>query len=74
MRKRPPSIIYGNVIERDGRHIYSSFGTDLAAMIDAAETRLSGVIAIEEAHQGKPPLWTRPLPAIVPTVQESHDA
>lgn len=59
MAKRKHITIYGNVIECDGRRVYSSFGTDLSAMIEAAETRSFGVIAIEAAHQSIPPVWTR---------------
>lgn len=50
---------FANVCERDGKPIYTSFGHDLAEMIRAAETINYGVIRIEEAHAGKPPVWTR---------------
>lgn len=51
--------MYANVCIKDGRKIYTSFGRDLNQMIVEAETLYSGVIAIEEAHAGKPPVWER---------------
>ena len=60
MARKELKPYYANVCDRDGHRVYTSFGTDLAKMIDDAETWLHGVVAIEEAHAGKPPVWTRP--------------
>lgn len=59
--RKKQKTIYAYVCERDGQRIYTSFDVDLDAMIDAAETWKLGVVAIEEAHAGKPPVWTRPV-------------
>lgn len=51
--------MYANVVELNGAKCYSSFGTDLTRMIEDAETRNFGVIAIEIAHSKEPPVWER---------------
>ena len=52
--------MYANVvINQNGSRIYSSFGKNLEKMIKEAEEIKIGVIAIEEAHAGKPPVWIR---------------
>ena len=51
--------IYGAVcIGTLGVRVYTSFSTDLQELIDKADTNF-GIIEIEEAHAGKPPVWKR---------------
>ena len=60
-KKRRDSVIYANVIMRDDHRLYSSFfhKDKLDSMIAAAIRYNHGVIAIERAHAGEPPVWTR---------------
>lgn len=60
MNKRDKNLpFYGAVcINHNGRRIYTSFSTDLEALIETAKTNW-GIVEIEEAHAGKPPVWTR---------------
>ena len=54
------TVLFANVVERHGKRVYTSFGRDLQVMIEEAETWKHGVIAIEEAHANKSPVWERP--------------
>lgn len=62
MSKKPTPAndapLYASVCEMNGARVYTSFSRDLAKLIAQTETSM-GVIAIEEAHAGKPPVWTR---------------
>lgn len=58
-RNRETQPVYGTVcINWNGDRVYTSFSTDLQELIDKAEHTF-GIIAIEEAHAGKPPVWER---------------
>lgn len=51
--------LYATVCLMNGHRCYGSFSRDLPKLIAYAE-RNRGVIVIDEAHAGKPPVWTRP--------------
>lgn len=61
MPKKKTLDMYGNVCLMDGHRIYSSFfrEDELQKNIDEAIAYKSGVIAIEKAHAGEPPVWER---------------
>lgn len=59
-RNKETQPVYGAVcINAQGQRIYTSFSTDLQELIDKANGIYHGIIAIEEAHAGKPPVWER---------------
>lgn len=60
-RNKETTPVYGAVcIGWEGRRTYTSFSTDLQELIDKATIGgYSGIIEIEEAHAGKPPVWKR---------------
>lgn len=58
-RNKELKPVYGAVcIDWEGRRIYTSFSTDPQELIDKAEGSY-GIVEIEEAHAGKPPIWKR---------------
>lgn len=59
-RNKETEPVYGAVcIDAGGHKIYTSFSTNLQELIDKAEGTYHGIIAIEQAHAGKPPVWER---------------
>lgn len=52
--------VYATVVMMNGARWYSRFGSDLPELIAYAE-RMPGVVAVELAHAGKPPVWERSL-------------
>lgn len=59
-RNKETMPVYGAVCQDwEGRRIYTSFSTDLQELINYAEGIGYGIIAIEEAHAGKEPVWMR---------------
>lgn len=58
-KQKVSTPFYGNVAMMNGREVYTSFGHDLPKMIADAEGLYHGIIRIEEAHTGKPPVWVR---------------
>ncbi len=50
--------MYGCVIDWNGRRIYSSFYRTAKEAIEYAE-RMPGILAVELAHSGQPPIWER---------------
>jgi hypothetical protein len=60
MPKKLSAPIYAAVVEMNGTRMYSRFSEDLDALIRDAETLYTGIVAIERAHAGEPPVWTRP--------------
>lgn len=51
--------MYGAVcIDWNGHRIYTSFSTDLQELINKAKS-MHGIIEIERAHAGEPPIWER---------------
>lgn len=52
--------VYGAVcLDWEGRRVYTSFSSDLDELILNATTVGYGIVAIEKAHAGEPPVWTR---------------
>lgn len=59
-RNKETTPVYGAVcLNWEGHRVYTSFSTDLQELIDIAEGIGHGIVAIEEAHAGKPPVWER---------------
>ncbi len=56
MKKQMP--VYATVVIMNGKRWYSSFNSDLNLLIEKTKD-MPGIIAIEEAHAGKPPVWER---------------
>jgi hypothetical protein len=57
--KKEQKPMYATVAIMNGMRVYCRFSTDLEMLIHDAETIYTGIIAIEEAHAGKPPVWER---------------
>lgn len=59
-RNKETTPVYGAVcIDERGHRIYTSFSVDPQELIKKAEGAYFGIVAVEEAHAGKPPIWER---------------
>ena len=59
-RNKETQPVYGAVcLDWNKKRVYTSFSVNPQELIDRAEGGDYGIIAIEKAHAGEPPIWER---------------